>query len=121
MNYNSVVVRSLLCLALTGCVGWTHADTALEVSFASEQAVDYRQTSEAVTYGGEANSIMGASGEHVSPAAYFLTTTLIHVFVASALPRGWREIFQGATLAVQGANVYENVGTLRANRIVLRR
>lgn len=99
--------------SLGGCVGWTKANTALEATFVAEQMVDLRQTSEAVAYGAEANPVIGAWGENVSPQAYFLTTTLIHLAVASALPRRWREAFQGATIVDQGINVYGNVKSLR--------
>jgi hypothetical protein len=107
---------ALTAALLPACVGWSKANTAMEVAFIMEQVIDYRQTSEAVPYGAEANTIIGAHGENVSPQAYFLTTSLIHAFVASALPRYWREAFQGATLTTQGYNIYGNVKALRFNR-----
>lgn len=102
------------------CARWTKADTALEVTFVSEQILDESQTSEAVVYCGEANEIVGHCGQNVSPQAYFLTTTLLHVFIAALLPRYWRESFQGATVLSQGLNTYGNVSVLRANRQTLK-
>lgn len=114
-----LILLAILACATTGCVGWTKANTALESAFVIEQVVDYRQTSEAVTYGAEANPIMGSSGQYVSPQAYFLTTTLLHIAIAAALPRGWREAWQAIPTITQGYNTYENVGALDHNRCVI--
>lgn len=108
-----VLVASLL----GGCIGWSKADTAMEVAFAGEQVLDLKQTGEAVINCEEANTIIGACGQNVSPQGYFLTTTLLHVMISAALPRYWRESFQGATLLSQGYNVYGNVATLRHNEM----
>lgn len=102
-------------LSVTGCARWSAHNTALELAFVTEQAIDYRQTSEAIAYGGEGNPIIGAHGENASPAAYFVTTTILHAFISAALPRYWRETFQGATLVDQGWNVYRNVATQDQN------
>lgn len=107
------VRRSALALiVVAGCVRWSKTNTALEAAFVVEQAIDYRQTSQAVMYGAENNPVIGAWGENVSPAAYFLTTTLMHAFVVAALPARWRLAFQGASVTGQGWEVYRNEDAL---------
>lgn len=95
-----------------GCAGWSKANTTMELGFATEQAVDYEQTSFAVDHCAEWNPAIGLCGQNASPAAYFITTTLLHAAISAVLPRYWRETWQGATIAWQGANLYRNVGVV---------
>jgi hypothetical protein len=101
----------------SGCVGWTHVNTAAEVLFVGTQFIDYRQTDEAVGYCAEGNPLIGRCGQVTSPAGYFLLTTLLHVGIAAALPKRWREVFQAVTFVSQAANVYSNVATLELYRV----
>lgn len=109
-----VLYMLIVVTVLSGCVGWSKANTAMEVAFVTEQTIDYRQTTQAISYGAEANPAIGAWGQNISPQAYFLTTTLLHVAIASVLPRYWREAFQGASLVDQTINVYGNVARLKS-------
>lgn len=103
----------VISLVGSGCIGWTKANTIAEIAFVAEQTVDYKQTTEGISYSAEGNPLIGDHGQNVSPQAFFLTGTLLHIFVAGALPRYWREGFQAYTIAYQGYNIYDNVGNLR--------
>jgi len=93
-----------------GARRWTGFNTALEGVFALSLAGDYVQTLHTARADYvEHNPILG---KHPAPAlttAYFLGCGAAHAAIAFRLPSPWREIWQLAGIAVQGAAIGRNV------------
>ena len=110
------VLVAAACIAI-GCHGWTARDSAFELAAQASLAADYHQTQDCVDVGmprcRESNPLIGARGERIAPATYFVGAGLLHVAIAAVLPHGWlRSAFQGATVAIEAAQVYRNIGQL---------
>jgi hypothetical protein len=104
---------AVLALALSACIGWTKTNTVAEVTFLAEQTIDYRQTNVGVDHCAEGNPIIGPCGQNVSPAAYFLLTSAVHLMVAAVLPQRLRLVWQGGAIVDQAVNLRSNSQNLR--------
>lgn len=104
-----------IALALTGCAagqGWTAANTAMELGFVAEVAIDAYQTSQSILPAcAELNPIVGRCGERVPLAVYVPVGIALHAAVAWALPPRLRNIFQIGSLGLEGAVVGLNWST----------
>ena len=80
----------LLMVALTGCAagrGWTAANTAMELGFVGEVAVDTYQTERYILPTcAELNPLVGRCGERVPLAVYVPVGLVLHAAIAWALP-----------------------------------
>jgi len=97
----------VLCLALcTGCVGWSRHDTARELAFTGEMALD---TAQSITIGEqcmEENPIVGMCGQRL--AFYMPGMVIVHVVTSALLPPDKRRAWQWLTLGVEGSTVMAN-------------
>lgn len=107
----------LLALALTGCAhgrGWTRADTAAQVAFAAELALDAAQTMSTITPNCmEANPVIGECGEYVPVPLYMGAVLAVELVVARNLPPAARRWVEGFLLGLEGGVVVDNHMTLQ--------
>jgi hypothetical protein len=91
---------------------WTWHDTALEVTYAAVQTVDWMQTRAFLAQGRlETNPILGSRPTRAQLLAYNLVTLTLHAAVSYALPRPYREIWQVVSIGVEAWQVGSNVRT----------
>lgn len=105
---------------VSGCAagrGWTSTNTALELGFAGELAIDAYQTQ---TYFlptcAELNPIVGRCGERVPLAVYLPVSFALHVAIAWALPPRARDLFQAFSLGAEGLAITHNWQTIEHKR-----
>ncbi len=105
----------LMAIMLAGCGagrGWTGANTAMELGFAGEVAIDTYQTSRSILPAcAELNPIVGRCGDRVPLAVYVPVGLVLHAAIAWALPPRLRNLFQIASLGVEGAVIGLNWST----------
>lgn len=104
-----------MALVLTGCAagrGWTAANTAMELGFAGEVAIDAYQTARYILPAcAELNPIVGRCGDRVPLGVYVPVGLVLHAAVAWALPPRLRNLFQIASLGIEGAVIGVNWST----------
>jgi len=89
---------------------WSGLNTGLEGLFALALAGDYVQTLHTARPGyTEGNPILGRHPPPVLTTAYFLGAGAAHAAIARLLSSPWREVWQVAGVAVQGAAIGRNV------------
>jgi hypothetical protein len=107
----------MVMMTLGGCAagqGWTARNTALELAFVGETAVDTYQTARNILPNcAELNPIVGRCGDRVPLAIYIPAGLLLHAAVAWALPPRWRTPFQAISLGFESIAVGSNVITQR--------
>lgn len=96
---------------LTACCalarhGWTTRDTIVEGAVAASITLDWWQSMPGFHYCAEANPVLGPCGDRMPPAVYFPLTAVLHAAVAYVLPRGWRELWQGAAIGAELNQAY---------------
>lgn len=90
---------------------WTTANTVLEAGFDALVLVDVMQTA---TPGwrenGPASGLLVVNGrvDRGRLLAVSASAVVLHAAVSAVLPRRWREVWQGMSLAVEGVNVAGN-------------
>ena len=92
---------------------WTSGDVGRESVYQVLHAVDYLQTREIARHPEkyyERNPILGNHPSEGNVALYFAATSLLHLGVAYALPRGLREPFQYVTILIPAGMVAHNFG-----------
>ena len=102
---------------LIGCAGsnWTQKDLSLEVAYGICHIADWHQT-KSIDYDAgqtERNPILGEQPSDKAVDSYFLSTGLLHIFVADRLPPRWRNVFQVVTIGIQGFTVTVNAEKLQ--------
>jgi hypothetical protein len=106
--YDGCMARIILLVFLGACEGWQRADTVRELAFATEQSVDWYQTSWITRNCDETNPIMGRCGQRVSPSIYFPVATVLHAAMSAALPAEWRHGWQYFSGGSEGTIVWMN-------------
>jgi hypothetical protein len=107
----------LVSLLASGCAhtdAWSRQDTVLQLAYTSVVVLDAVQTSEIqyradlVETGPVALHVLGASPSTSDTWQYFTTVAIGNWLIARALPRKWRTIWQGASLAYHVPVVVNN-------------
>jgi hypothetical protein len=94
--------------------GWTDENTALEVGYAVAATFDMLTTLDIKNHddieeSGPAKIFLGRNPETLPTVGYFVGTTVLHYAVSRALPRGYREAWQGLTLVIEGGYAANNI------------
>jgi transcriptional regulator with XRE-family HTH domain len=104
-----------LCAPLLASTPWTKTDTILEIASEAGIAAEWAQMLPKHPLAGQDMSICGVDakimGHHPSRArvnAYFVGWELAHPLISWALPRPWRNVWQGATIGFELAVVPRN-------------
>ncbi len=109
------VLVAMTVVALAGCAagaGWTARNTALELGFVGETAIDTYQTAhDILPRCAELNPIVGRCGDRVPLAVYVPVGLVLHAAIAWALPPRLRTTFQAISLGFEGAAVGLNWAT----------
>jgi hypothetical protein len=103
-----VIAATLLICGCGAGRGWDRANTAMEVTFLGELAVDAVQTSTIVADCQEYNPIVGPCNNRMPYQLYVPVLGVLHVAAALVLPPRYRDWFQAATIGVEGHVVFFN-------------
>lgn len=89
---------------------WTARDTVVQSAVVLSLAADMLTTLDGVRQDyWERNPVLGSKPSRGAVVGYFASTMAIHTLVAWALPRPYRELWQGSALAVSVWAVSTNV------------
>lgn len=90
---------------------WSDADVAREVAYGAVHLIDWSQTRYAARQGDAFRETNPVLGDHPSVGrvdGYFAATLAGHVLVTDLLPRSWRSLWQGSTIAVEATIAAHN-------------
>jgi hypothetical protein len=96
----------------SACWSWSAANVALEASYAAAVVLDWRQTSEPGFKEAGVFRPLFADGQgrvdQTRMTAFMFGGAAIHAVISAILPRPYREVWQGVSLAVEAGNVARN-------------